>query len=244
MIPKLIRRKAWTGHPLISSRPWTGPESRLRFLSTHTSDEEASFGNYSVILPEEPFVWGVSHITPRTVPSGIGRPPYAQTGADAKPTSHSSRSGPSQEPYEDDSRILLGSEEETKLRAASMLARKIREFSGTLVRPGVTTNSIDTAIHDFIVAHGAYPSPLLYSGFPRSCCTSINNVVTHGIPDECVAFTYPEAKLMRNSRPLEDGDIINIDITVFLSGYHGDTSQTFLVGTVVRTHPSFVGGYN
>lgn len=81
----------------------------------------------------------------------------------------------------------------------------------------MTTNSIDAAIHKFIIAHQAYPSPLLYKGFPRSCCTSVNNVVSHGIPDD---------------RPLEDGDIVNIDVTVYLNGYHGDTSSTFLVGDV------------
>lgn len=103
----------------------------------HVSDEEASFGSYSVILPEEPLVWGVSHITPRPVPPSIGRPPYARTLAGDKPTSNFSRSDHPQEPYEDDSRIRLGSEEETKLRASARLARRVREFSGTLVRVGM-----------------------------------------------------------------------------------------------------------
>lgn len=86
-----------------------------------------------------------------------------------------------------------------------------------LGKVGATTKVIDAAIHDFIVANSAYPSPLRYQGFPRSCCTSINNIIAHGIPDD---------------RPLHDGDIINIDITVYLNGYHGDTSKTFLVGDV------------
>jgi len=76
---------------------------------------------------------------------------------------------------------------------------------------------LDAAIHEYVVTHSAYPSPLGYSGFPKSCCTSVNNVVVHGIPDD---------------RPLEDGDIVNVDITVYLDGYHGDTSRTFLVGDV------------
>ena len=75
-------------------------------------------------------------------------------------------------------------------------------------------------MHNFIIKRGAYPSPLLYKGFPKAICTSVNNVVAHGIPDEY---------------QLADGDIINIDITVYLDGYHGDTSQTFLVGNVVRS---------
>ena len=127
-----------------------------------------------MFLPEEPFVWGVSHISPRTDPSNIGRPPYARTLAGDKRTLHSSRSGYTREPHQNDSRIRLGAEEETELRASSRLARR---FSGTFVKvgmvlevlltdgmmtpsshspAGITTNSI--AIHDFIVAHGAYLS--------------------------------------------------------------------------------------
>ncbi|TFY53138.1 hypothetical protein EVJ58_g9616, partial [Rhodofomes roseus] len=90
---------------------------------------------------------------------------------------------------------------------------------GSLVEVGVTTDSIDGQLHDYILSHSAYPSPLLYRGFPRSCCTSINNVVTHGIPRPV-------------ERPLQDGDIVNIDITVYKHGFHGDTSRTFLVGDV------------
>jgi hypothetical protein len=138
MNPKLkVWRRLWT-RPLISSRPPTRLENRcLRFLSTRVSNEEVAFGSYSVVLPEEPFVWGVSHISPRTVPSSIGRPPYAQTLAEDKHALHSSKSGYSREPYKDDNRIRLGSEEETRLRASSKLARQVREFSGTLVRVGI-----------------------------------------------------------------------------------------------------------
>ncbi|KAH9927353.1 peptidase M24, structural domain-containing protein, partial [Fomitopsis serialis] len=105
----------------------------------------------------------------------------------------------------------------TQARSAARLARDVLRFAGSLVKVGVTTASIDAQLHDRILSHNAYPSPLLYRGFPKSCCTSINNVVTHGIPDE---------------RPLQDGDIVNIDITVYKDGFHGDTSRTFLVGDV------------
>ncbi|KAJ7292720.1 peptidase M24, structural domain-containing protein [Mycena rebaudengoi] len=177
----------------LSSRQWS---RHVGFSSTE------SFGEYSVILPAEPFVFGVSHITPRTVPKNIAKPPYA---------------GGSAVPQDVDGKIQLGGDAERRVRAAATLARKVREFAGTLVKANVTTNEIDAAVHDYIVSHSAYPSPLLYSGFPRSCCTSVNNIIAHGIPDD---------------RPLEDGDIINIDITIYLNGYHGDTSQTFLVGSV------------
>ncbi|KIK38216.1 hypothetical protein CY34DRAFT_809592 [Suillus luteus UH-Slu-Lm8-n1] len=176
------------------------------------SREVEDFGTYNVILPEEPFVWGVSHITQRPVPSHIVRPQYAvqHDPSMSSETDH-------EQQYEGDGRITLGSMEEKRMRAAATLAKNVRQYAGSLVQPGVTTNLIDAAIHDFIIAHQAYPSPLLYKGFPRSCCTSVNNVVSHGIPDD---------------RPLEDGDIVNIDVTVYLNGYHGDTSSTFLVGDV------------
>ncbi|KAF9437805.1 Methionine aminopeptidase 1D, chloroplastic/mitochondrial [Entomortierella beljakovae] len=102
-------------------------------------------------------------------------------------------------------------------RKAGQLAKKILELGGTLVKPGISTLEIDRILHEAIIANNAYPSPLNYMGFPKSVCTSISNVIAHGIPD---------------NRCLEDGDIINIDITVYLNGYHGDTSATFLVGDV------------
>jgi methionyl aminopeptidase len=103
------------------------------------------------------------------------------------------------------------------MRAAGKLAAEVLNYAGTLVRPGVTTDEIDVAVHAMIVAAGAYPSPLNYGGFPKSVCTSLNECICHGIPDSTV---------------LQDGDIINIDVTVFLDGHHGDTSRTFLVGAV------------
>ncbi|KAJ0634204.1 putative methionyl aminopeptidase [Helianthus annuus] len=104
-----------------------------------------------------------------------------------------------------------------RMRAACHLAAKVLEYAGTLVRPSVTTNEIDKAVHQMIIDNGAYPSPLGYGGFPKSVCTSVNECMCHGIPD---------------SRQLQDGDIINIDVTVYLNGYHGDTSKTFFCGNV------------
>ncbi|CAK9188365.1 unnamed protein product [Ilex paraguariensis] len=103
------------------------------------------------------------------------------------------------------------------MRAACELAARVLDYAGTLVRPSVTTNEIDKAVHQMIIDAGAYPSPLGYGLFPKSVCTSVNECMCHGIPD---------------SRQLQDGDIINIDVTVYLNGYHGDTSKTFLCGNV------------
>ncbi|KAJ3846853.1 methionyl aminopeptidase [Lentinula lateritia] len=169
-----------------------------------------NFGHYSVILPEEPFVFGVSHIKPRMVPNHINRPPYTIRDSSGHEAGH-------KDAEDVDGKFPLGGEAEGKLRSVASLAKTVRDYAGSLVKVGTTTNAIDAAVHDFIISRGAYPSPLMYNGFPKSCCTSVNNIITHGIPDD---------------RPLEDGDIINIDITVFLNGYHGDTSQTWLVGDV------------
>ncbi|HYZ64056.1 MAG TPA: type I methionyl aminopeptidase [Acetobacteraceae bacterium] len=102
------------------------------------------------------------------------------------------------------------------MRRAGRLAAETLDFLTPHVRPGVTTGELDALCHDFIVAHGATPAPLNYRGFPKSICTSINHVVCHGIPGE---------------RRLVDGDVLNIDITVLLDGWYGDTSRMFAAGT-------------
>src|SRR5271168_1927582 len=104
------------------------------------------------------------------------------------------------------------------MRLAGRLAAEVLDFITPSVKPGITTEALDRLCHDFIVDHGAVPAPLNYRGFPKSICTSINHVVCHGIPGD---------------RKLMDGDIINIDITVILDGWYGDTSRTFLVGDKV-----------
>src|SRR3982750_603236 len=104
-----------------------------------------------------------------------------------------------------------------KRRRASRLAAQATQLAGEHCKPGVTTDEIDRVVHEFLIDHGAYPSTLGYKGFPRSCCTSLNEVVCHGIPD---------------STMIEDGDIINVDVTAYLNGVHGDTDATFCVGNV------------
>lgn len=106
-------------------------------------------------------------------------------------------------------------EEIEKMRAAGRLAASVLEMIEPHVKAGITTAELDKICHDYIVAHDAYPAPLNYHGFPKSVCTSLNHVVCHGIP---------------NDKPLKDGDIMNLDVTVKLDGYHGDTSKMFVVG--------------
>jgi len=101
------------------------------------------------------------------------------------------------------------------IRESCRLAAKILQAAGKLVAPGITTDQINTFVHEETIKAGAYPSPLNYHGFPKSVCTSVNHVVCHGIPSQQI---------------LKEGDIVNIDVTCLLQGYHGDTSKTFLVG--------------
>jgi methionyl aminopeptidase len=106
-----------------------------------------------------------------------------------------------------------------KMRASCRLAAQTLAMVGPHIEPGITTEQIDVLVHDFITRHEAYPSPLNYHGFPKSVCTSVNEVVCHGIPSE--------------RHVLADGDIINVDVTTYLPakhGFHGDTSATFYVG--------------
>ena len=102
-----------------------------------------------------------------------------------------------------------------KMRASGMLAASVLDYITDYVKQGVTTIELNNLCHEMIIQNGAIPAPLNYKGFPKSVCTSINHVVCHGIPEES---------------KLKDGDIINIDVTVILDGWHGDTSRMYLVG--------------
>ena len=104
------------------------------------------------------------------------------------------------------------------MRKAGRLAAETLDFITPQVQPGITTGALDKLCHDFIVGHAAVPAPLGYRGFPKSICTSVNHVVCHGIPGD---------------KRLEDGDILNIDVTVILDGWHGDTSRMYTVGSRV-----------
>jgi methionyl aminopeptidase len=137
----------------------------------------------------------------RTVPPDIPRPTYADTGT----------------PVRWDEPRVKSPEIIAKMRHAGILAADILTKAGAMVAAGVTTDAIDEYVHQLTIDAGAYPSPLNYGHFPKSVCTSVNEVICHGIPD---------------SRPLVDGDIVNLDVTCFIGGVHGDTNATFLVGNV------------
>lgn len=108
-------------------------------------------------------------------------------------------------------------EQVEKIRAAGTIAARAIALVGENAKPGVTTDELDKIAHEYIISEGAYPSTLGYRGFPKSCCTSLNEVICHGIPDDTV---------------LRDGDILNVDITAYKNGFHGDSNVTFLIGEV------------
>lgn len=147
--------------------------------------------------------------TQKTVPENIVKPDY---GADRNGTPHGEHAAKKKTKVD-----VRTPDEIRRLRAACKLGREALDLAGSMVKEGVTTEEIDDAVHEFVISRGAYPSPLNYYNFPKSCCTSVNEVICHGIPD---------------LRPLQNGDVCNIDITVYLDGMHGDLNETFTVGDV------------
>lgn len=136
---------------------------------------------------------------PRAVPASIARPEYVGRPAPA-PDSHG-------DVYSDREIALI--------RESGRIAAGAVEAVGAAIRPGVTTDELDAIAHEYVIAHDAYPSTLQYRGYPKSSCTSVNEVICHGIPDDT---------------ELVDGDIVNIDITAYKNGMHGDLNTTFVVG--------------
>jgi methionyl aminopeptidase len=140
------------------------------------------------------------HISPpRFVPRHIARPEYVGK--------------PSPAPFTGTD--VYSAEAVARIRESGRIAADAIALVGANVRPGITTDELDAIGHDFMVANDAYPSTLGYRGYPKSLCSSVNEVICHGIPDDTV---------------LENGDIVNIDITAFKNGMHGDSNQTFIVG--------------
>ena len=155
----------------------------------------------------------------RPVPASIARPEYVDRPGPAKYT------GPE----------VKDAETIERMRIAGRIAAQAMEAAAAAIAPGVTTDELDRIGHEFMLDHGGYPSTMGYRRYPKSLCTSVNEVICHGIPDD---------------RPLEDGDIVNIDITVFIGGVHGDTDATYLCGDVdeesrllvERTHEAMMRG--
>jgi methionyl aminopeptidase len=145
----------------------------------------------------------------REVPPDIPRPPYADTGIPVRvPDGH-----------------VRSPEVIERMRVACRAAAEVLQTVAAAIAPGVTTDELDAIAHEECIRRGGYPSPLNYGNFPKSLCTSVNEVICHGIPDD---------------RALIDGDIVNLDVTIFLNGVHGDTNATFPVGRVDRASAELI----
>jgi methionyl aminopeptidase len=172
----------------------------------HTLDPFNPFPNY-------PFTGSLRPVYPlspkRHVPDHIQKPDYADH-PQGYPLSEMSLRGSTKIKQ-------LSPSEIEKMRAVCRIGRQVLEEGAKAIRVGITTDEIDAIVHQACIERNAYPSPLNYHGFPKSCCTSVNEVICHGIPDRYA---------------LKDGDIINLDISVYYQGMHGDLNATYTVGTV------------
>ncbi|KAM9982954.1 hypothetical protein ACTFIZ_007467 [Dictyostelium cf. discoideum] len=164
----------------------------------------SQFRNYKFTGPLRP-----TNITPmRKAPEGIELPDYAigsipisERAADRKNMAN----------------IIHTPEEIEIMRQLGKMSREVLDIAGNAAKVGMTTEELDIIVHNAVIERGAYPSPLNYYKFPKSCCTSLNEVICHGIPDE---------------RPLRDGDILNVDVTLYWKGFHSDLNETYLIGNV------------
>ena len=145
----------------------------------------------------------------RTVPAHIERPSYADTGLVERW----------------DEPVVKSDDVIERMRHAGRVAAEVLRLSGEFLRPGITTDEVDEYTHNLFIERGAYPSTLNYHGYPKSLCSSANEVICHGIPD---------------SRVIRDGDIMNLDVTGFIGGVHGDTNATFLIGEVSEENRQLV----
>ena len=152
----------------------------------------------------------------RTIPDSIPHPDYASHPEGRYLVEEKARSkGPR----------ILNQQERERMRVVCRLAREVLDIAAAAIRPGITTDEIDKIVHEEAIKRESYPSPLNYYLFPKSVCTSVNEIICHGIPD---------------LRKLEDGDIINLDVTLYHNGFHGDLNETYYVGDSAKSNPETV----
>lgn len=189
------------------------------FAPKAVSDRDAESGFYNP-FPSFPFTGPLRPVYPlsdkRVVPKSIRRPDYADR-PDGIPSSRSSMRSNKVE--------ILDATAQQKMRKVCKLAREVLDIAAAALRPGITTDEIDEIVHNACIERNSYPSPLNYNQFPKSVCTSVNEVICHGIPDK---------------RVLLNGDIVNLDVTLYHDGYHGDLNETYYVGDRAKANPDTV----
>eukprot|EP00741_Cyanophora_paradoxa_P014688 tig00020816_g14166.t1 len=205
-------KKVWKEHKLVhvapegaAAAPAASEPARKLTMKDIFGDNGAAdekFAGFKFTGPLRP-----GKVSPmRSVPAHIPKPDYSEDGIPRSELARNKQSTVVE---------LKTPEQIERLRETCRIGREIQDLCGRIVKAGITTEEIDIAVHEAIIARGGYPSPLNYHNFPKSVCTSVNEVICHGIPDD---------------RPLEDGDIINCDVTVYYKGMHGDLNETYLVG--------------
>ncbi|KAK6347181.1 Methionine aminopeptidase 1 [Orbilia brochopaga] len=215
-------KRSWSDHKQVHKTASEQAQSLLRTLkdlhkpTPYPSDPAT--GTYDP-FPNYPYTGALRPVYPlspyRPVPDHIRRPDYAEDGI---PRSEAIFSRASKIQILDEKGIEA-------MRLVCRLGREILDIAAAAVRPGITTDEIDEIVHKATIERNSYPSPLRYNHFPKSLCTSVNEVICHGIPDQ---------------RKLEDGDIVNIDISVYHGGYHADLNETYYVGEKAKADPDTV----
>ncbi|EEA22006.1 hypothetical protein EYB26_007900 [Talaromyces marneffei] len=188
------------------------------WASHKTVHKTKTTGQYNP-FPTFPFTGSLRPVYPlsphRAVPESIPRPDYAGDGIPRSEQKFVGRHNIT----------ILNKEEQEGMRKVCRLAREVLDIAAAEIKPGVTTDYIDEVVHKACLERDSYPSPLNYVHFPKSVCTSVNETICHGIPDQ---------------RPLQDGDIVNIDVTLYHGGFHGDLNETYYVGDKAKASPDAV----
>lgn len=200
-------KRNWATHKALHVRPAEtvdGVEVYDPFPSSaYTGTLRACYQKNKIYNPRDPS-------QRRHVPDNIVKPNYADDPRGDPKYSFLERRG-NAKPKE------LESWEQEGMRRVCRLSREVLDHAASFIRPGITTNELDAIVHKACIDRGAYPSPLNYRNFPKSVCTSVNEVICHGIPD---------------FRPLKEGDIVNLDVSLYYGGFHGDLNATYPVGKI------------
>ncbi|KAK0362659.1 Methionine aminopeptidase 1 [Friedmanniomyces endolithicus] len=181
-------------------------------------------------FPAYPFTGSLRPVYPlsprRTVPDRVGKPDYAGNGIPASEQSNHEEMLIEEQTFAAKRKItILNKKEQDAMRKVCRFGREVLDIAAREIKPGVTTDHIDKIVHEACMERDSYPSPLNYCHFPKSLCTSPNEVICHGIPDH---------------RPLQDGDILNLDISLYHEGFHADLNETYYVGPLASQNPDNV----
>ncbi|ROW14169.1 hypothetical protein VPNG_04292 [Cytospora leucostoma] len=211
-------KKNWGTHKTLHKQENSTISNLLNIPPKIVSKPDPETGYYNP-FPKFSFTGSLRPVYPlsprREIPKSIPHPDYAESGIPKGSRTFANRNKVD----------ILDKKAQEGMRKVGRLAREVLDIAAAAVRPGITTDEIDRIVHEECIKRNAYPSPLNYNYFPKSVCTSVNEVICHGIPDQ---------------RVLLDGDIVNLDVTLYHEGYHGDLNETYYVGDRAKSDPDTV----